>query len=484
MNVFPLAARAGRERGAPVVAPRREIPRCPVRPGRSSTQADTGMASDNDVANALMAKFYSILTAGGGAPPRAFISYVDGGYPFTDADLAFLKEGQLQNYLGQAARFATLANTIPQAAGTWAATGQQVDKMYNTWMSVAQVPEVQLTAAQQKDLAAAQATASKLSAAYQKYETAYQNAVNAVEGLLSMAHKPSDYNVRLEKATQARTRALQQWEALGSKAQYEQAAALANQLSSQGYAGVLQQMQNNYTTAQQQDPDTSAQFVPVLAIPGDFFTSDVSWNTFTFDSSEVSQYESNSRSSWGGGLSGMEDLFVYSVSASGTHTTHSVQIDNSSISVTLEYARVALDRSAWFDSSLLESNAWWYPGATQANPTQGGPLLSDGAPPPNTQGEWQATPQEMVLTRNLLITLDMSSQTNQSAVTTMQAQADVKFLIWPVAQASTSFNSSTNSYTFQKTDQGIYAPQMQMAAFVCSLMPRQPNPQVALLPAA
>lgn len=122
---------------------------------------------------------------------------------------------------------------------------------------------------------------------------------------------------------------------------------------------------------------------------------------------------------------------------------HYEQIDSSGLSVSFDYIRVTLDRTAWLDTFLLQSRAWWYPGATKASPQTDGLTFANGEAPPKTAGKWQMIPEEVIFTRNLTISIDMQNSTNQSTVATLYAKADVKFLIFPITQASASYNDST-----------------------------------------
>lgn len=433
-----------------------------------------------DVGNALLAKFYAVLTAGGVAP-GAFLSYVDGGYPYSSDDLTFLTEG-VAAHPDQAASFAAQVNAIPSAIGTWAATSRSLATAYFDWLQVVQVPQVTLTSDQSSQLTAAQTQTQALYTNYKTYRQAWQQASDAVYALMHTTPRPADYMQQLRTKQEALQNALQDWEQLGQKSAYERSDAIVQQLTSAGYDGIVADLRNRYQSVSSLNQTSAgSNFVPVLAQPADFYTDNVTWNTFTFSAQERDHYIHNDHASWGGGLAGAEDLFFWSVSTGGSRTDHYEQIDSSSLSVSFDYIRVSLDRSAWFDTFLLQSQAWWYPGATRAHPQVGGLTLSNGEAPPKTSGEWQMIPEEVIFTRNLSINMDTQNSTNQSTLTTLYAKADVKFLIFPIAQASASYNDSTSKYHFQRTASGIYAPQMQMMGFLCNLMPAEPNPDPALL---
>lgn len=444
------------------------------------------MADGNDVANAMMSKLYEVLTAGGHAPGEvlpasSFISFIDGGYPFTSDDLAFLGQGALQQNLAQAKNFADIVNGIPASVGTWMPSGSSLANAYRTlFLQNAVVPLVQLTPSQQAALTNAKATVKSDYPDYSKYRNAWQNKVAAYQTALQ-ATPPNQASIN--KARIAVQDALQDWQVEGNKAEFESALATQNQLQGLGFAGVLETLRDDYDNyaAGFTDPNSGATFAPVMVVPPDFFSDDSSWNSFTFSSQEVDKYSSDNKVSWGGGLAGMEDLFFWGVSTSGTTEWKSSSMSSDNLSVSFEYLRVALDRTAWFDPFLMQSRTWWWSDATPSNPiTQ--PIFSDGQPPPNTTGQWQMIPTDVLFTRNLTVNLDMSNTENQSSMTNIQEQADVKFLIWTVASENVHYQSSSSSYHFQKTDSGIFAPQMQMIAFLCSLMPKEPNPDTSVMP--
>jgi len=450
------------------------------------------MASDltpSDLGTTLLQTFYSVLTTGT-STAGTYLSYIDGGSAFTANDLAFLtdlswmssanpKRSHLSvpELLQAAHNFMSVVDSIPPAVGTWVHTDATVGSIYqNVFLGQGNAASPQVD---DGALKAAQSTIKQDQAQYIRYRNSYTNAVSRHNALNS--RRPPASESELTEAAAAVSDALSDWQDLGNKAEYEAAeGVLAN--ASTGFAEYLHDLVNLYTDyiSNYALPD-GTQFAPVMAIPPDFATGNVQWNRFSFDSSSVTKTTSDTSSTVGGDLSAAAGLFLYSADTSGSGNWQAADISTSTLTVSFDYLVVDLDRSAWFDSILLTSRAWWLNGMTAQDPTP--PVVfSDGAPPPNTTGEWQMWAESVIFIRNL--TIDFGSENKQSAqdVMNLQENAQVNFLIFPLAGETTDVTNSTTKFSYTSSDSAITAAQMQMMFFLCRLMPPEPNPLPDLLP--
>jgi hypothetical protein len=430
-----------------------------------------------------MAKIYKVLTTGG-IPKSTFVSYIDGGYAVTDTELSFLKENGLALYPDSAKAFSTIVNRIPSGIGTYDPTARTIEQMYRSvWLRLAEVPQVILTKQQQHALKQAKTVVKAYYTTYQTYQTAYQNKSNAVSTILLEAKRGPGYEAKLRQAKQAQEKALQDWEIRGHRGPVEAAIATVNRLQSLGYQGILEDLENTFDNYKSSFTDSDGNnFVPVELIPSDFASKEVNWNTFTFESSEIDRYKSYTKVNWGGGFFEMEDLFWLKVHVDGEDKRQYQSIKLDSFSLTFEYARVAIDRSAWFDTSILQSQSWWWPGASKTHPTAGGVIFSDGRSTKVNQGEWLMIPNDILFVRNLSIEFDASDESTRKTLDKMHSSAEAGFLIFPIGGVHVSYDHSTYHYHFTHSNSGIKAPQMQMRAFICNLMPKEPNPNIDLLP--
>jgi hypothetical protein len=270
------------------------------------------------------------------------------------------------------------------------------------------------------------------------------------------------------------------WQGVGHKAEYEEALATVNHLGSLGYSGVIQNLTTMYENSYNNNMDEGGnQFTPVELQPNNFFDDGVEWNTFSIGENEFSRYQHNSTSNYSSGTGA--GLFWKKDTKESTEQKDYLHIQTAKLGVTFEYTRVHLDRSLWFDSFLLTSQAWWWAGATQSNPTVGGITFSDGVAPPNTKGTWQMIPTDAIFTRNLEITLSTTNLENNTEITTMKKSHRSGFWIFSTSNSSET-TDSVATYDFSASGSTISAPQMQLLALFCELMPKEPNPQVSLLP--
>ena len=171
---------------------------------------------------------------------------------------------------------------------------------------------------------------------------------------------------------------------------------------------------------------------------------------------------------------------LFWTSDSGSPRARVDGIDISKIAVSFEFLHGHVDRSAWFDSLLLTSNSWWWPGATKSQPTFGGPMFSNGAPPPDTRGEWQMIPTGIIFTRNLIVATEGFDLATSEFVS--QARSTTTAGFWIFTARSIIGSPFADGFDFEPEAGSILrVPQMQIAAVVCQLMPQEPNPDPTLL---
>jgi hypothetical protein len=448
-----------------------------------------------DVINALASKVYNLFNGGPPSDPATdvFISFVNGGYPYSPDDLSFLEPGVLtpgaQPKIHDKAKFfATQMNRIPSNIGNWKPTAGSLTQPYdNAFLRNAIVPNNDPTPEQKKRYDDAVATMHNLRSDYTTYRGIYRNAKDDLTTLQSIPvdQRPADYPAQLRHKQDALNDSFQDWQDLGYKDEYENAESVKKSIATLGYTKLKTDIENQYDAIRDQFKDSNGvNYLPIFCIPPDFYKSDVIWNTFTFAETEINTYSHNSRENWGASLD-LNGLFWGSKAEIETHeSTDKKQYDVSTtnLQISFDYTRVSLDRSEWFDTYLLTSRSWWWNGATRQNPTSGGPTFSDGANPLNTrQGTWQMIPTDVIFTKNLNVKLDMSNQHTKDVITEVSGNAHAGFWFWTV-KTNYQYTDTRHDYNLQSTNEGIIAPQMQIIGFICQLFPKVPNPDPNLLP--
>ena len=474
-----------------------------------------------DVTAAIMGKLNTILGAGG-LSSNAFISVVDGGLLVEPSDLDFLTDAPSSggagggggnpfggsgdadsggnNPFGPKHSHSTggsttnpktldhhqmishLMNNIPSPGKAWAAGLNTVDELYDQWLKLAQVPIIQLTSEQKNELKQARKTILKGGRNYFKYKIQYQAASSQVQS----AELSGADTIKISQLKEAEETALQAWQTLGSKEAFESAVAMRNQLAAQGYVEIKQEMSDAYKNTKNNTLDGQGNhYLPVNLIPDSFIESDEVWNDFYFTSQEISEYKSTEQDKWSGSATiPLEDLFWVGGGASGSDKTfvHDLKIDNFSIS--FKFARVVIDRQSWFEPAMIESRAWWWQGATPAKPDIGPYTFSDGQPPLKNEGLWVLTPTEVLFVKDLTIDVNTSDNYTKTTMDHFQEHVDVGFLFFHLGGEDVDYTKNTYTHKFTSKDGKITAPSMQIQAFICDVMPQEPNPETSLMPSS
>lgn len=441
--------------------------------------------SNQNAATALTNKLYQVLTAGGGVAPNSFISMVAPGYPI---DLSRMQwAAKPAPYVGNsdaddAAAFASVVNTIPNGVGPWAPGSADLARTFrDIFLQNCMLPSVTLNDQQQQELTKATQQVNSLGGDYTNYQAIWQ-AANMNLQLALLAPRDSSYFQNLIQARQQATNALSDWQAKGHKAAYETALATVNHYEGLGLVNAKQRLSNDYDQVRNvNSTSTGANFVPVGLYPQTLLTDSAKWNSFSISASEFNSFQSSSSSNYSNGTKNWL-FWSWGSANSGWSNSQSQNIDSSQLKVSFEYLRLHIDRSAWFDSALLMSQSWWWPGANQQNPTYGGMTFSDGQPPAINHGLWQMIPTDLLLTRNLVVDTGSYDMQSQSWASGWQSSSQSGFWIFHTGGSSSSGMSSGSSYKTNLQKNRLTAPQPQIAAFVCQLMPKEPNPALSLLP--
>ncbi len=432
-----------------------------------------------DAANALRAKLFKVL-AGQNPPPNAYLSFVSGGLPQSEFTLRFLEDPQ---YVDQAHNFAMLANTVPLGVSDWVASGTVMWDRYVDWLNRYQSPPYSLSKDDKDILAQAYKDIDDYYDTYLEYQGEYDNAYFAWYELYTMPRndRPSNYNVLLAKAVNARDTADRTWKAKGYKPKVQEAFAHINDLTRRDPAFTKQNMLdklgqpilsgfgNFYLTGMYPTnplgPNFS--FKHLSEELGEAFT----WPKFTFFHNEISEYKEANSYKWGGSTSVGALLWSAAAEHEGTRQYSEEKSDISNMKIEFELLRAPITRP-WFTSFLLTGHGWKWPESTLDNPAVGD-QFSDGQIPP--KGSWTMIPTEMIFVRNLKVKLNMSSSVNQESLTKTKSSFEGGWGPFKI-KGNVETENGSKVFEFDESEDGIECTQPQIIAFYCQVMPKEPDP--------
>lgn len=360
--------------------------------------------------------------------------------------------------------FAAIANAIPQASGRWSEAGPSLAVLYQDWLARAQVPASGLRAEEERELSQALEMVRHWEPAYRAAEANYQAAKHALES----AHRSQrDFKALLPLQNQLRV-SMTDWQAKARKAAFETARAKITSAANRAYASILAHLRAQYEASLKAHVTSDGtHFVPVrLGLSGSL--ADAAWTRHEHTLSRA-----------GYPASALPKVALWLKNA-GVHTERAL-LEASSLRFSMELLRVPLDRSPWFDALLLKSRSWWWKGATRTHPESGGPLFSDGTPPPNTGGPWPLTPIELILARNCNI--EINSSENALAQFVERARHAEQAGIENYTLRSSVLGPFSEPFEFEfEPSSRLGAPTLQLMGCVAEVMPKMPDPDPALLP--
>jgi hypothetical protein len=437
---------------------------------------------------ALQNKLFQVLTGNQGVPGGSFISFVGGGRALEQRSMQWATK--TPPYAGDADADAAMAfaqevDTIPIAADDWTAGTTSLPAVYRRiWLTQARVPNVELSVQEEAERADAQKYLDENTADYETFREVWLNANADLQLAVLTPRSDPGYLQNLLAARRAANAARDDFLIKGHKSRYEAAFAIIDYYDRLGLQTALQDLINRYDQVDNENlSSTGDNFVPVTIYPNNILEpGGPSWNTFKISETDFSRFRTNSSTNFSVGADLNFLFWTAGASFEWGQQRGFTDISSTGLSVEFEFIRVRLDRSRWFDSFLLMSNSWWWPGATKSRPTFGGIVFSDGVAPRNTTGQWQMIPTEMIVVRNLKVTTRNFNLRTSTFAEEARASASAGFWIFQTKANYSTSTSSQYDHTFT-SDDTLNSPQPQIVAFICQLMRKEPNPDLALLPA-
>ena len=462
------------------------------------------MSNDNaTVMNGILGKLYKTFTAPDAVNGTAsennqtFFSFAAPGIPVDASTFDFLSVAN-RDQLNAASDFAQVVNFIPAPTGFWSTANRETWDAYQDALNQAVTPEHVLSAEDQSDLDSARAflfdSVSRVSPvthhiqqitqpsqAYQDYkaaEAAYVNANLAFNNKrIYINTHPNDQAAVLDWEANAHlyelqvTGALGNWEA-ANKGDVEDAISAIDRITGKSPATYFANLKNRLLLSQQTDA-RGGTFYETDYFPKNFWQPDFnSWTTFTFEEDEAHDNSEFSATSWGGGVSGGWGLWSWGVNVQHSHSESSDQSDTSNLKLSVEMVQIPLLRG-WWDPTMFYNHGWKF--ATD-DP------LSNGLMPPATNGRLPMYVSSIIVARNLKASLDMTSTHNHSVSDHFSSSGSIGWGPFSL-RGNYERNSGSHSHDFDHDASSISCPGMQIIAFVCTVLPKTPNPAPGLFPA-
>lgn len=431
------------------------------------------------------------------------------------------KSLELRGLARNARSFAALVDAIPSTVGDWSPTGSSLDTFYDQWLSTIELPNPKLDAATvvtyakaRKDLGFAdeadnkamddiEAKASEVDllamneadilkqmalqdaavklrdkvqaildkpktiyGAYAERRNAYQSAVTALN--LQLDTDPSD-DFRIRTLRDAMRNALDDWQVLGNKVRYETAVAIMARVDGVDLNKAVENLKKRYQAVRELNTtgDGSPDFVPVGLVPSNFLEDRGAWTTLTFDSQTVvdtTAFDHLTTSSAAGGC-----LFWSSGSESRDTSASDVRSSSEKLKVTFDFARVAVDRSTWFDTNLLTSRMWKW--GVEGD----GQLLSDGNLPPQERCALPMYVTDVIFVRNAKVSMAMSQSQYTTFHEEMSKSSSSGFWVFGSSSSETR-TTDRSSYEFTSGTATVTIPGLRIAGYLCDRLPKLPNP--------
>jgi hypothetical protein len=439
------------------------------------------------IAAALEERFYREIISSPGVASDSFICFMDGTISISAVHMKWVMQEPLfgpstavqDDDADDARNFAIIANTIPAIGTPWSASTTSLGPTFRSWLDAAVVPKVELSPDEERRLQEARKTIREGADLYYQYEFRWREAQRARQEAIRDTVSGPDHQKLVLTTKQAAEKAMLDWQVRGGKSRFESAVALKEYYLSlsQGLQSALAALRESYDKVFGMNRTRNGEhFTPVRLIPHDLFEGGASWISVSVQMGELPLRQETTSLRHGSGL----DMPLFWISDSGSQRVRFSGINTSKVAVSFEFLYGGIDRSAWFDSLLLTSNSWWWNGATKSHPTFGGPMFSNGDPLPDTQGQWQMIPVGIIFTRNLVVTTEGFDLGMSEFVSRARSSATAGFWIFTVR--NTVGSPLAGGYDFElETGSILRVPQVQIAAVVCQLMPKEPNPDPTLL---
>lgn len=395
--------------------------------------------------------------------------------------LAILNPGQYipatldPNKVDDRYALSVLFDAVPQFSWVYRPAATTLSNTYTTVLDGKDTPNVSLTPEQQKTLDAALKTVTDYEPLYEKYQGAYWvvlDEYDAANATWVNGGPPIPRSLKLKLQA-----ALDKWDRDGHRAAVDKATADITKLEGLSPDAFWRKLQERFDSGTE-TTEMSSKFQNIgLAPPYRTWFADAGWTTFTFDQKDMDNQSQSSAIGVSGHLDGEYGIFKISGDGSYEKDSSYTKMNQTELSFSCKLFRIALDRG-WMNPLVFSSRAWRWSVQSVAFGTQlstGGDIFNNVPP----TGPFTVIPTAAILSKELHVKGTFDNTIVEEMNSKIAANASVGIGPFTIAGR---FNMQDHNGSEKGTiaSNGISAPDVQLVAFICEVLPRTPNPDPAL----
>lgn len=413
----------------------------------------------------------------GGPPPSRYRSVTASDSP--QFLLAIFNPGQYipanmdpETKVGDRFDLSIMLDAVPQFSWVYKPAATTVSNAYQTILENHQAPLTTLTPDQQAKLDEANAIVVKYEEAYEKYQLAYYDALDVYDEAYanwknSGTPIPRSAKLRLQAA-------LDKWDRDGHRSAVDSATAVIVKYEALDpevfWSKLLKQFQNGT-----QETSESNVFQPVgVTPPYRSWLTDAGWTSFSFNQKDMDNQRNSEAIGVSGNLSG--EFGIFKISGDGNYDKDSsfVKMDQTELTFSCKLFRVSLSRT-WMNPLVLSSRGWRFLVGTSGPLSTGGDIFNDVVP----TGQMTVIPTAAILSKDLQVKGTFDKTIVESMNQKIAANASVGIGPFSIA-GRFNMENHTGSEKGTIASNAISAPDIQLVAFVCEVLPKCPDPDPAL----
>lgn len=366
----------------------------------------------------------------------------------------------------------TMLDAVPQFSWVYKPQATTVSNAYEMILQSHESPLTKLTPDQQGKLDEADATVKKYEDVYEKYEYEYFDALDVYDEIYANS---VNSNTPIPRSAKLKLQAaLDKWDRDGHRAAVDAATAVIVKYEALDPEVFWNRLLQRYRDGTQIG-GVGNEFQPVgVTPPYRSWLTDAGWTSFSFNQKDMDNQKQSEAVGVSGHLDG--EFGIFKISGDGSYETDSsfVKMDQTELNFSCKLFRVSLSRT-WMNPLVLSSRGWRFLQGQGTVLSTGGDIFNDVAP----TGEMTVIPTAAILSKDLHIKGGFNKTTVEQLNSKIAANASVG--IGPFSVAG-RFNMENHSGSEKGTiaDNTITAPDIQLVAFVCQVLPQCPNPDPAL----
>jgi hypothetical protein len=376
------------------------------------------------------------------------------------------------------ATLATILNAVPNPNWVYSQTGESVANVYDDVLKSKELPIVELTAAQKKQLQEAQdllmGPKFEMTPRYEnylKYKKQYEDALTAYQtARTTAANTGAEMPPGVEDALD---QARKEWNSFGFRAQIDGAQATINNLQQLDPNAWWERLEGQYEKATVKGVST---FQLTNVYPDyKILLGDRGWTSFSFSKTDATHQATASAVSAGGGASASWGLWRVAAEADYSKSKHFESNDALGMTVNMEMMRATIMRP-WLDPLVFRAHSWRF-GAQFHNQHVSMGTFVPGTMPDGTL--MPLFPTGILVARNLSISGAFSHADQERISEAISGSASVGWGPFAISGHYSQSKESEISHA-NASATAIANPDPQIIGFFCDVLPVSPSPDPTL----